>query len=61
MHVLAIWMLFGLVVSYLNDTTRAQINNIPSKSHFIPLLTLGRTMGSVLFFEILKRGFTLQC
>ena len=24
-----------------NDTTRAQINNIPSKSHFIVLLTCG--------------------
>ena len=23
-----------------NDTTRAQINNIPSKSHVIPLLTV---------------------
>ena len=23
-----------------NDTTRAQINNIPSKSHFIVLLTM---------------------
>ena len=23
-----------------NDTTRAQINNIPEKSHVIPLLTL---------------------
>ena len=23
-----------------NDTTRAQINNIPSKSHVIPLFTL---------------------
>ena len=39
----------ALVVSFValarraratNDTTRAQINNIPSKSHFIPLLTL---------------------
>ena len=40
---------FGNIVSFAtlalrargaNDTTRAQINNIPEKSHVIPLLTL---------------------
>ena len=30
----------ALVVPFANDTTRARINNIPSKSHVIPLLIL---------------------
>ena len=30
-----------------NDTTRAQINNIPEKSHVIPLLLRGHAMTSI--------------
>ena len=39
-----------------NDTTRAQINNIPSKSHVIPLLTIFQTklfQTSLSFFQII--------
>ena len=34
---------FGNRVRAANDTTRAQINNIPLKSHVIPLLSSGTT------------------
>ena len=56
----------ALVVSFAaralraaNDTTRAQINNIPSKSHVIPLLlslcrALWRTLRANMYFSPLK-------
>ena len=35
-----------------NDTARAQINNPPSKSHFIPLLFIGSWAEATRYVEV---------
>ncbi len=50
-HVVS-FVAFALCAQAANDTTRAQINNIPEKSHFIVLYSCDRSWRSFHFFHI---------